>query len=103
MEMETITSRSAEHQVYGPNLDSMMGQNQIMGQNQTSDPTTWVNRTPPNKNKSLLVGHVTVGGSPRLQVRISALICFLCLFNALKLSNFFFQIVVGNKKLIKNF
>ena len=70
MEMETITSRSAEHQVYGPNLDSMMGQNQIMGQNQTSDPTTWVNRTPPNKNKSLLVGHVTVGGSPRLQVRI---------------------------------
>ena len=71
MEMETVTSRSAEHQVFGPNLDSMMGQNQIMGQNQTSDPTTWVNRTPPNKNKSLLVGHVTVGGSPRLQVRFS--------------------------------
>ena len=71
--METVTSRSAEHQVYGPNLDSMMGQNQIMGQNQTSDPTTWVNRTPPNKNKSLLVGHVTVGGSPRLQVRFSVL------------------------------
>ena len=61
--MENVTSRSEEHVICGVDQNSR-GQN-FAGQ--TSDPTTWVNNTPPKKNLSPLIGHVTIGGSPRVQ------------------------------------
>ena len=55
--MENVTSRSEEHVIYGD--QNSRGQNSAVGQ--TSDPTTWVNNTPPKKNLSPLIGHVTIG------------------------------------------
>ena len=63
--MENVTSQSVEHTIYGENSNRVTINN---GGNQTSDPTTWVHRTPPKHDLSPLIGHVTVGGSPRLQV-----------------------------------
>ena len=78
MNLQNFTTKSEEHNVYAPNLESRTsGFGQIQNsdgftQLQTSDPTTWVNRTPPFKTHDLspLIGHVTVGGSPRVRVRI---------------------------------